>query len=235
MASSEGKRWVIAPRGRASGSPAASDEPPGVRAGRTDRDLLREHGADRELAAFAAGHAQAGREAEHRVAAEHLGDRDAGRLRGRAGRRAGRALRPRRGGRRGRARRASRPGPARASRRPPRARAAASAGTARRPRCLRRRGGRGTRAGRRRRTARGRRADARAEAAPRVCRRQRRIVPPRRGGAHAGSVAAAFSASRCARPAAMTSLKDRKRKIQTTDARPIPNVSAAIAICWPTE
>ena len=56
--------------------------------------------------------------------------------------------------------------------------------------------------------------------------------------AHAGSAAAAFcafSASRCSRPAAMTSLKERNLKIQITDASPMPNVSAAIAICWPTE
>jgi hypothetical protein len=46
---------------------------------------------------------------------------------------------------------------------------------------------------------------------------------------------AAFSASRWARPAAMTSLNDRKRKMRTTAPRPVRNVSAAIAICWPTE
>ena len=52
---------------------------------------------------------------------------------------------------------------------------------------------------------------------------------------HAGSAAAAFSASRCSRPARMTSLKDLKRKIQTTEPSPMQNVSTAIAICWPTE
>ena len=53
-------------------------------------------------------------------------------------------------------------------------------------------------------------------------------------GIPAGS-GADFSASRCARPAAITSLNERKRKIQMTAASPRPNVSAAIAICWPTE
>ena len=33
----------------------------------------------------------------------------------------------------------------------------------------------------------------------------------------------------------MTSLKERNLKIQITEARPMPKVSAAIAICWPTE
>ena len=33
----------------------------------------------------------------------------------------------------------------------------------------------------------------------------------------------------------MTSLNERNRKIHITAASPMPNVSAAIAICWPTE
>jgi hypothetical protein len=40
---------------------------------------------------------------------------------------------------------------------------------------------------------------------------------------------------RAARARAMTSLKERKRKISTSASEAEPNVSAAIAICWPTE
>ena len=46
---------------------------------------------------------------------------------------------------------------------------------------------------------------------------------------------AARSASREARPAWSTSLKERKRKMKTTAPRPTSAVNAAIAICWPTE
>jgi Ethanolamine utilization protein EutJ (predicted chaperonin) len=49
--------------------------------------------------------------------------------------------------------------------------------------------------------------------------------------AFAGSCAS----SRAARPAAMTSLKERKRKMNTIAAKPSPNMKAAIAICCPTE
>ena len=38
-----------------------------------------------------------------------------------------------------------------------------------------------------------------------------------------------------ARPAAMTSLNERKRKMNTIAAKPVANVSAPMAICWPTE
>ena len=37
------------------------------------------------------------------------------------------------------------------------------------------------------------------------------------------------------RPRAITSLKLRTRKTNTSEAKPMPKVSAPIAICWPTE
>src|SRR4051794_35495274 len=46
---------------------------------------------------------------------------------------------------------------------------------------------------------------------------------------------AARSASRCVRPAWMTSLNDRNLKIQNSAAKPTARLKAAIAICWPTE
>src|SRR4051812_1901958 len=52
---------------------------------------------------------------------------------------------------------------------------------------------------------------------------------------HDGAAPASASAARASRPAAMTSLNDRKRKITTTAAKPSASVKTAMAICWPTE
>ncbi len=43
------------------------------------------------------------------------------------------------------------------------------------------------------------------------------------------------SASRSSRPRATTSLKLRTRKMNTSEAKPMPKVSTPIAICCPTE
>ena len=53
-------------------------------------------------------------------------------------------------------------------------------------------------------------------------------LAPAAGGARA-------SAARSSRPRRITSLKLRTRKMNTRAAKPIPNVSTPIAICWPTE
>ena len=51
-------------------------------------------------------------------------------------------------------------------------------------------------------------------------------------GAYGG---AAACAARSSLPARMTSLKERKRKMNSSARKPTPSVNAPIAICWPTE
>ena len=54
------------------------------------------------------------------------------------------------------------------------------------------------------------------------------------GGRHAGARGSA-GAVLASRPAAITSLNERKRKMYTSAAKPQANVAAPIAICCPTE
>ena len=50
-----------------------------------------------------------------------------------------------------------------------------------------------------------------------------------------GTSLTGFPFARSSRPSAITSLKLRTRKMNTSAAKPMPNVSAPIAICCPTE
>jgi len=62
-----------------------------------------------------------------------------------------------------------------------------------------------------------------------------RAPPPLGGQLRAAAGSASSDVVRASRPAAMTSLNERKRKMNTIAAKPVAKVSAPMAICWPTE